>query len=155
MIVRPMHVHEFDLTMLCVDYYKDEAMLAVPSIAEEYDENSVIKTVRSYASRADSCWYNAYDGQRVVGFVAGYLSDQPWNKEILTANIVFLFLLESHRNMENFKKLMAQFEEWAKINRAKYITGGDIGINVERSQTLYQRFGFTPILLMNKEIDNG
>jgi GNAT superfamily N-acetyltransferase len=147
-----MNAYEIDATLICVDYYKDEAIESVPAIAEEYDYNSVVNTVKTYASKMHYCWLNAYEGQRVVGFVGGYLADTPWNNKILTGNIVFLFLLESHRNMDNFKMLVNEFENWARMNKAKYVTGGDLGLNYERSKKLYQHLGFEPMLLMNKEL---
>jgi len=155
MIVREMYVNEFDATVICFNYYRDAAIESIPQIEEEYDENSVIKTIKARASRAEHCWFNAYDGQRIVGFVAGTLIPQPWNHQILSANIDFVFLLDSHRNMDNFKLLMKKFEEWARHRGATSITGGDIGIDIDRTRTLFKHLGFTPMLLMNKELING
>jgi GNAT superfamily N-acetyltransferase len=155
MNVREMYVNEFDATVICFSYYRDAAIQSLPHIEEEYDENSVIKTIKARASRAEHCWFNAYDGQRVVGFIAGTVIPQPWNHRILSANIDFIFLLESHRNMDNFKQLMKRFEEWARIREATSMTGGDIGIDIERSRTLFEHMGFEPMLLMNKELSNG
>lgn len=154
MIVRPMNVHEFNATILCFNYYRDEAIRSLPKIEEEYDENSVIRTIRRMASKAEYCWFNAYDGQRVVGFIAGTLIPQPWNDKIISANIDFIFLLESHRNLAHYRQLMSEFEAWAKNYGASSITGGDIGIDIERSQRLYEHQGFTPMLLMSKELIN-
>jgi hypothetical protein len=155
MIVRVMNVADFDATVICFGYYRDRAIESLPHIEAEYDENSVIKSIKARASRAEHCWFNAYDGQRVVGFVAGTLIPQPWNHQILSANIDFIFLLDSHRNMDNFRQLMKKFEEWARACGATSITGGDIGIDVERSRTLFEHMGFEPMLLMNKELSNG
>jgi GNAT superfamily N-acetyltransferase len=155
MIVREMYVNEFDSTVICFNYYRDRAIESIPQIEEEYDENSVIKTIKARASRAEHCWFNAYDGQRVVGFIAGTLIPQPWNHQILSANIDFIFLLDSHRNMDNFRLLMKKFEEWARHRGATSITGGDIGIDIDRTRTLFEHLGFTPMLLMNKELIDG
>jgi hypothetical protein len=57
--------------------------------------------------------------------------------------------------MDNFRQLMKKFEEWARACDATSITGGDIGIDVERSRTLFEHMGFEPMLLMNKELSNG
>lgn len=154
MIVRAMNVHEFDSTVICFNYYRDEAIQSMPEIEQEYDENSVIRTIKTYASKGEYCWFNAYEGTRVVGFVAGYLVSQPWNEKILTANISFIYLLESHRTLANFKQLMTEFENWSKLYGATYVTGGDIGINIDRSKTLYEHMGFKPLLLMSKELIN-
>jgi GNAT superfamily N-acetyltransferase len=155
MIVREMYVNEFDSTVICFNYYRDKAIESIPQIELEYDENSVIKTIKARASRAEHCWFNIYDGQRIVGFIAGTLIPQPWNHEILSANIDFIFLIDSHRNMDNFRLLMKKFEEWARHRGATSITGGDIGIDIDRTRTLFEHLGFTPMLLMNKELIDG
>jgi GNAT superfamily N-acetyltransferase len=154
MIVKEMYVNDFDATVICFQYYFDQAADAIDNFAEEYDENSIIRTIRSYASKNQQCWFNAYEGSRVVGFVAGSLVETPWNHKILTANIDFIFLLDTHRNMDNFRALMSKFEDWARLYNAKYITGGDIGIDFDRTRKLYEHFGFQPLLLMSKELVN-
>ena len=89
-----------------------------------------------------------------MGFVSGYLSECPWNRQRVEANIAFIYLLDSHKNMENFRELIAAFEEWAKTCKAQMITAGDIGINPERTQKLYEHFGFKPGVWMGKELIN-
>jgi GNAT superfamily N-acetyltransferase len=154
MIVRKMQPQELEATVICFNYYRDEAIEVMPRIAEEYNENSMVQTIRGYAIKNEFCWFNAYEGQRVVGFIGGYVTDCPWNQEIITANIGFVYLLPTHRGLENFKQLMNEFTAWAKVYKATEITAGDIGINVERSRTLYQHLGFKEILLMTKDLDN-
>ena len=154
MIVRTMHPNELDSTMILFNYYRDEAIEAMPKIADEYDEDSMVETVRSYASNYEYCWFNLYEGQRPVGFVAGYISQCPWNRSIITANIAFIYVLPSHRGMANFKMLLEKFTEWAKLIEASDISAGDIGIDMERSRKVYEHFGFTPMLLMTKELNN-
>lgn len=152
MIVRKMQAHELDATVILFNYYRDEAIEAKPQIADEYDEDSMIATIRHYAANYQYIWLNAYEGQRPVGFVAGYMSECPWNNQLVIANIAFIYLLPSHRGMDNFKMLMKGIEEWAKTINAHQITAGDIGIDLERSQTLYEYFGYKPALLMVKEM---
>jgi GNAT superfamily N-acetyltransferase len=154
MIVRKMHPQEMDATVIAAGYYFDEAAEAVPSMAEEYDENSVLETIRQYASQYQYCWFNAMESGRCVGFIAGFLSTSPWNNKIITANIALIYLLESHRSMENFRELLTTFEEWARMAGAKDITAGDIGINPERTQRLYEHFGFKSGVWMGKELTN-
>jgi GNAT superfamily N-acetyltransferase len=154
MIVRKMLPVEFDSTVNLFGYYFDEAAEALPKMTNEYDENSIIDTIRHYASHWDHCWYNVYDNQRPVGFVAGYAAECAWNKNIIDAHIAFIFLLDSHKNMDNFRLLLNKFEEWAKTIKAANITAGDIGINPERTEKLYSHFGFKPGVWMGKEITN-
>lgn len=154
MIVRKMQPYEIDSTILCFNYYKDEAIESLPKILDEYDEDSMVETIRNYASHYDCLWLNAYEGQRVVGFVAGYLSQCPWNKKLVTANIAFIYMLPSHRSFDNFKQLTTAFTEWAKQCECFEMTAGDIGIDIERSQRLYEHLGFKPVLMMSKELND-
>lgn len=152
MIVRKMHPQEFDVTVNLFGYYRDEAIESIPQIADEYDENSVIETIKEFSIQWNHCWFNAYDAQRPVGFIAGFITSKPWNKEIISGDIYFLYLLKSHRNLDNLKKLMNEFEDWARLCGATQITGGDIGIDIPRSKTIYEHFGFREMLLMSKEL---
>ena len=145
---------EFDSTVNLFGYYRDEAVESMPEIEAQYDENSVIDTIRTFASKWDHCWFNAYDNQRPVGFIAGYASECPWNKSIIDANIAFIYLLDSHKSMDNFRLLLNQFEHWAKTIGAKSMTAGDIGINPERTRKLYEHFDFKPGVWMGKELIN-
>jgi GNAT superfamily N-acetyltransferase len=149
-----MQPYELDSTMICFNYYRDEAIEAVPGFADEFDDDSMTDTVRSYASHYDCIWLNAYEGQRVVGFIGGYLSQCPWNKNLVSANAAFIYLLPSHRGLENFKQLLDAFTEWAKTCNCYEISAGDIGIDMERRQRLYEHFGFKPVLMMTKGIAN-
>jgi GNAT superfamily N-acetyltransferase len=154
MIVRTIQPHEFDPTIILFNYYRDEAIEAIPQIADEYDENSMMTTIKQYVVDHHYCWFNAFEGQRPVGFISGYMSQVPWNNQLVVANISFVFLLESHRTLDNFKMLMQKFEEWARTIKAYQITGGDIGINIERSSKLYEHFGFRPFLTTIKELES-
>lgn len=149
-----MQPNELDTTMICFNYYRDEAIEAVPGFVDEYSDDSMTETVRAYASHYECIWLNAYEGQRVVGFIGGYLSQCPWNKKLITANAGFIYLLPSHRGLENFKQLMQSFTEWANNCSCNEIAVGDIGIDIERRQKLYEHFGFKSVLMMTKGIKN-
>jgi GNAT superfamily N-acetyltransferase len=152
MIVRQAQSRELDSTVILFNYYRDEAIESIPRIADEYDEDSMIATIRTYISNHEYIWLNAMEGQRPVGFIGGVLTPCPWNDQLIAAHISFVYLLPSHRNLDNFKQLMTAFEEWARTCHCYQITGGDIGINIERSTKLYEHFGFTPMLHTYKEI---
>ena len=150
MIVRKMLPQEIDITVNLCKYYKEEA--SIPD--EEYFENDVVETIRLYSTKYEYCWLNAYEGQRPIGLVAGYICKAPWGPTY-HAHCELIFLLESHRNMENFKQLIKAFEEWARICGAKEMTAGDIGINVERTKRIFGALGFKEGCWMNKELDDG
>lgn len=152
MIVRKLVPHDFDQVITLFRRYYDEAVMSIPSMADERNENDIIDTVRYYSSNYDHCWYVALDGQRPVGFVAGFASEAPWNKKIIYANIAFIYLIESHRNLDNFRDLLDKFKEWSSVIDAQKITAGDIGINPEKMQKIYEHFGFTPVLFMENKL---
>ena len=153
MIVRKMLPQEFDSTMVLVKYYIDEAGENMPQILEQYDENSVIDTIRIYASSWGRTWINLYDNSRPVGFIAGFITPCAWNKDILDANVSFIYVLDSHRNIDNLRELVKAFEEWSKTFNAKTITAGDMGINPERFQRVFESMGFKPRLLLARGVE--
>jgi GNAT superfamily N-acetyltransferase len=151
-IVRKLTPKEFDPVINLFHRYYDEAIESIPSMAEERDDNSIIDTIKYYSTHYDHCWFVALEGQRPVGFVAGFASEAPWNKDIIYANIAFIYLIESHRSLDNFRELMSTFKEWAGIIGAQKITAGDIGINPQKMQKIYEHFEFKPVLLMEQVI---
>lgn len=152
MIVRKPQPTEFDSTVNLFHYYRDEAIESLPEIEQQYDENSMIQTIRMFMSHYEYIWFNAYENSRPVGFIAGYITQCPWNLKRLECNIAFIYLLESHRNMDNFRLLIKEFEAWARSVKASAVTAGDIGINPARTQRLYEHFGYKPGVWMGKEL---
>lgn len=152
MIVRSMQPHEIDVTVNLFNYYKEEAVESLPSIEDEYDTNSVLETIRMYNTYNEYSWFNAYDGQRPVGLIAGCITNVPWNRKILVAHIDMIYVLPSHRSLENLNMLYTNFEQWAKNCGCTKITAGDIGINPARTEKIYTHFGFERGVFMIKEM---
>ena len=147
-----MYPTEMDVTVNLFGYYRDEAVESIPSIEEEYDTDAVVETIRNYSILNSHCWFNMYEGQRPVGLIAGSLVQPAWTSKRFVANIDMVFLLPSHRSLDNFRDLMKEFEMWAVNSGATQITGGDIGIDPEKIRTLYEHFGFKPAVFMVKEL---
>lgn len=152
MIVRKLTPIEFDSVVNLFHRYYDEAVDSIPTMAEERDDNTIIETIKYYSSHYDHCWFVALEGTRPVGFIAGFASEAPWNKDIIYANIAFVYLIETHRSLDDFRSLMQSFTEWAHLIGAQKITAGDIGIDPEKMQKIYQHFEFKPVLLMERVI---
>jgi GNAT superfamily N-acetyltransferase len=148
MIVRSMLPQEIDATVILCGYYAQEA-----NIGEDYDENAVMETIRQHSIHNEYFWFNAYEGQRPVGLVAGAITQAPWSKTQFHVHIELIFLLESHRTFSNFKLLLDKVEEFARSVKATKITAGDIGIDIERTKKLYNHFDFKEGLWMSKEIN--
>jgi|TARA_R110000803_G_scaffold153596_1_gene218504 GNAT superfamily N-acetyltransferase len=152
MIVRKMRPEEIDVTVNLCKYYASEASELMPEIEEQFDTNSVINLVRGRTIQDSFFWFNAYEGTRPVGFVSGTMTTPQWNENIVYAHIDLIFVLKEHRNMQSFKQLINQVEEWGAIFDVQKITAGDIGIDVERSRKLYESIGFSEALWMYKDI---
>lgn len=146
-----MNPHEIDSVMLLAEYYRDEAEIPI----EDYDENSIMAMIKHYASAPEYFLFLGLDGARPVGLIAGYLTPVPWNKKQANAHCNFLFLLKSHRTMDNFRLLYNNFEEWAKMRDARRLSAGDIGINFDRTEKIWSHFGFESGCWMNKELAHG
>jgi GNAT superfamily N-acetyltransferase len=148
MIVRKMQPQEIDGVILLTRYYAQDAGVD----DDNYDENEVVETIKLYASHWEYCLFVAYEGQRPVGLIAGCVTKLPWVKQY-AAHIDFVYILESHRNINNFKMLLGEFEGWARLIKAKEITAGDLGIDPERNAKLYAHFGFKQGMWMEKELE--
>lgn len=148
MIVRKMHPQELDVTVNLCSYYADEAKIPV----EDYDTDAVVETIREYTINPEMTWINAYDGTRPVGLIAGCITKLYWTKDHYQGHIDMVYLLESHRTLENFKRLVAEFEAWARQQGCLNVTAGDIGINLERTEKLYEHLGYKRGLWVSKEI---
>jgi GNAT superfamily N-acetyltransferase len=147
MIVRKMQPSEINSVVTLTRYFAEDAGLK----DEDYDENEVVQTLKQYSSHWEYCLFVAYEGQRPVGMIGGCVTKLPWNKQ-LNAHIDYVYILESHRNLQTFKQLMTEFEAWARLLKVKEITAGDIGIDPERNQRLYAHLEFKPGMWMEKEL---
>lgn len=152
MIVRHMRPDEIDLNINLARQYAEEAAETVPEIGEQYDRNSVVSTVRLRTINPHYCWLSLLDNTRPVGFVSGTITQAPWNDEVIWGHIELIYVLESHRNIDAFRKLTDAFEDWAIELGAQKITAGDIGMNPERSKALYKSIGFTEGCFLTREI---
>jgi GNAT superfamily N-acetyltransferase len=148
-----MQPTEMDITVNLFGYYRDMAVDKLPYIDDEYDTDAVVETIRNYSVLNEYCWFNAYEGQRPVGLIAGCITQPPWTNKRFIAHIDMVFLLESHRSLDNFRQLIKEFEAWARLHNCTQITAGDIGIDPDRLKVLYEHFGFKSALMMVKEIE--
>lgn len=137
MLVRRPRSEELDNIVIVMEYYRDEAQLP----HGEYCSDAMTDTVREYLIDPNCQWFCLYDAGRIVGVCAGYLCAIPWSRNF-TANVQFLFVIPSHRNLSNAVNLLNEFETWAWNQGAVKITAGDIGIDVERTQAFYEHCGY-------------
>jgi hypothetical protein len=148
-IVRKMLPTELDATFLLFNnYYKDEIVEINPAMFSNYDENSMVETIRQYAVSYENVWFNAYEGQRPVGFIGGHMTACPWNNQLVFANISYIYLLPSHRNKQNFNLLLDEFNAWAKVINAVRI----ISTDNEIFQPSFEQNEYTLVQLMTKEL---
>ena len=140
-----------DLLLTIIHSYAEEASLTLPAIANEISDEVILQNIRSWTIQHNYFVEVGFVGDKAVGFIAGNAIQLPWSNA-LQANISFIYMLESHRNMDNFKALLSRFEQWAKDAKATRMYSGDIGIDIERSRKLYAYLGFTERLFVSKDI---
>lgn len=147
MIIRQMEPREIDLVVNLFNYYRDEADIP------HYDENRVLTTVREYNIRPHLFFKIAVIGQRPVGLIGGFLSEDPVESQV-AATIQFNYLIPEYATVDNYQQLVDEFESWARVVKAEQIRAFDIGNNVNRLQSVYDQLDFSPIRIsiMNKEI---
>lgn len=151
MIIRKIHPGEIDSLLAIIHQYADEAATSMPAIADEIDDAVIVENIRTWSIQNAYNLLVAFEGERPVGFIAGVITQMPWGN-VNQANIVFIFMTETHRNMDNFKALLDSFTAWARQCKAKRICSGDIGIDIERARKLYNYLGFIEGLYVTKDI---
>jgi len=142
MIVRAMRPDEIDVTVNLFRYYAQEAEQANPRFGDEFDVNSVIKTIRHRTINPMNIWLNLYDQSRPVGFITGSVAQCPWNHDIFYAHTEMFFILREHRNMNTFRQLVDEFETWARQFNAQLISASDMGVDPDRTQKVFSHLGF-------------
>lgn len=153
MIVRKIRPEEIDVTINLCKRYANEAVELLPEIEEQFDHDSVVNTVRNRTAQDSYFWFNAFENTRPVGFISGTMTTPQWNENIFYAHIDLIYVVKEHRNINTFKSLIENVEEWADMFGCQKLTAGDIGIDVERNRKLYESIGFKQGLWMIKDIN--
>lgn len=149
MIIRKMLPEELDIVANVFQYYRDE--VNIPD--DEYDEDRVVQTIKTYDINWNMFFNVAYEGQRPVGVIGGFLSEDPIDGQA-SAAIQFCYLKDSHNSLSNYRQLVEKFEEWARECKARDIKCLDIGNKPNRLNDLYRDLGYRnlPLTIMGKEI---
>ena len=113
----------------------------------------MILTVREYNIRPNLFFRVAFSGQKPIGLIGGFLSEDPVESEV-AATVQFLYLRDEYADVANYQLLLEEFESWAKTFSVSAIRCIDIGSNIDRLRSVYDQLGFDPIRIsiMNKEI---
>jgi hypothetical protein len=149
MLVREMQPFEIDSVITLFNYYCEEAKVN----DEKYSEDRVLQTVRQYCIKPNLFFRVAYNGQRPVGVIGGFLSEDPVEND-LTATIQFNYLIPEFATVSAYEQLIQEFETWATLCKATAVRAIDIGSNLNRLQDVYSELDFNPIriAIMNKEL---
>lgn len=147
MFIREMEPNELDSVITLFGYYREAA--DIPE--DKYDENRVRHTLREYSIRTQLFLRIALNGQRPVGVIGGFLSEDPVDTDF-TANIQFCYLLPEFTS--GYPELIQEFITWATACKVTAVRAIDIGNNYERLRDVYESLDFEVIKLsiMNKEI---
>lgn len=150
MIIRPMQPDEIDSVVVLFNYYREAARID----EDQYNEARVVQTIKTYTVNWNLFFNVAYDGQRPVGVVGGFVSEDPI-EGTRGANIQFCYLVDGHASRENYQQLINKFEEWAREVKATSIKCLDIGYKPDRLKYIYETLGYSslPLVIMGKEIE--
>jgi GNAT superfamily N-acetyltransferase len=149
MIIRKMLPEEIESVVTLFGYYREETL--IPD--ETYDEQRLVQTIKNYTINWQLHFKIAFDGQRPVGVIGGFSSEDPVEKEN-SAAIQFCYLIPSHASRGNYRQLVEDFEDWAQQVGAKNIKVLDIGYKPNRLADLFDSMEYNPVALniMSKEI---
>jgi hypothetical protein len=106
MIVKPLDVEYFDKTARVAFEYAE-------CLDIDYDEDHIIESIREHKISPASCWFNAMEGQQVVGFIGGTCATKILNKEPVGI-VDFLFLLPEYNNEDNVRQLTFAFIDFCE-----------------------------------------
>lgn len=150
MIIRKMLPEEIEHIVILFNYYRDEVGIS----DETYDEQRVVQTIKNYTLNWQLHFKVAFEGQRPIGIIGGFASEDPVERET-SAAIQFCYLLPAYASLSNYRQLVEDFEAWAREGGAKTIKVLDIGYKPNRLQDMFDTLGYNPlpIKIMSKEIE--
>lgn len=149
MIIRKMLPEEIDAVAILFEYYREDALIR----DEQYDQDRVIQTIKTYCINWNMMFNVAYEGGRPIGVIGGFVSQDPIDGTTCAA-IQFCYMVDSHNTIDNYRELVQAFESWAREVKATSVKALDIGNRLDRLQYLYQTLGYKalPLVVMGKEI---
>ena len=149
MIIRAMEPRELDSVLTLFNYYCDAADIS----EDKYDQDRARETVREYCIRPNLFFRIALNGQRPVGLIGGFLSQDPVETQV-TATIQFLYLIPEFADTRSYQNLVDEFVTWSSQFKVTQIRAIDIGYRIDRLNDVYDELGFSPVRvsIMNKEI---
>jgi len=149
MIIRAMEPRELDVVLNLFNYYCEDAAIS----EEQYDQDRARETVREYCIRPNLFFRIAVNGQRPVGLIGGFLSQDPVETQV-TATIQFLYLIPEFADIHTYQNLVDEFTKWSSEFKVTQVRAIDIGYRMDRLRDVYDELGFNPIRIsiMNKDI---
>lgn len=147
--VKPMQPEQIDLVINLFNYYTQAADID----PQRLDRDRILITVREYNIRPNLFFRVAWSGQRPVGLVAAFLSQDPVEIE-QTATIQFCYLLDEYADFDNYQQLLTAVQEWAKVNQCSAVRALDIGRHLEKIRWVYDQLEFDPVTvtILNREL---
>ena len=140
MIIRQMEPSELDLVVNVFEYYRDETNIT----DEQWDLERVVKTIKHYAITWGLFFRVAFEGQRPIGVIGGFVTEDPITGERASA-IQFCYLKPDYADVGNYRQLINEFIDWSKTVNATSLKCLDIGNNPNRLADVYESIGIVPL----------
>jgi hypothetical protein len=131
MLVRPLRPGDMDNAMILMGYYQDE--LGIDQ--DNWLTDSVVASVKYFASHSECCCLIAVEHSRVVGILLGNAKKEFYNNDWATA-VQLLYFMPSHNNMANQLQIYTEFRKWSEKLSAKKIMLLDVGDKTDRLDDL-------------------
>lgn len=126
MLVRPLRPADIDNVMILMNYYRDHMEIA----DDEWDEDSVIQSIKMFASNQQCVALVALEGYKIIGLLLGSVKKEFHNKKYLAAVQMFYFL-PGHATNENYRQIYAEFKQWYELANADRVILLDITDNTD------------------------
>ena len=106
-----------------------------------YSGIKVLLTLKSLLSNDNAMLVVIEKDGQIVGGMAAMVFEEWYSNEKLATDIC-IFILPEHRGTSAAFELIEHYKSWAKERKAKYsLLSISTGINVERTQGLYEKLG--------------
>ena len=138
MLVRNLRPQDIDLLLVMMSYYRDEVNIS----DEDWDENSVIQSIKFYATNLELTCLVAVENSRIVGCLLASMKKEFYNNNV-SAAIQMLYLLPSHRQRENYQQLYNEFLNWTIGTKLEKILLIDIVDRTDRLDPISDMLDFS------------
>lgn len=121
----------------------------------EYDPIAFKFTFKQYIYDPDRYSAIALEKGKLIGYLLGFKEHYLFNRSLYYASDLLLYVDKKYRGKLVGKKLLKDFESWAKAHKCKEVLlGTKTDITTERTKLLYEKLGYKTVgYIFSKKVD--